>query len=45
MSNTDLTKNIRGELKASYKTRAVLLIYTVKSDKSISSDREKKTSM
>jgi len=40
----DLTKNIGSELKASYKTCAVLLIYMVKSDKNIGSDREKKTS-
>ena len=50
MSNTDPSKKPRGNagareeyaLTASYKVTAVLLIYTVKSGKSICSDRGKK---
>jgi len=42
-SNTDPTKT-GGEPCASYKTPTVLLIYTVKSGKSLGSDRGKKTS-
>ena len=52
MSNTDPTKNPMMNsgaregliVPASYKTPAVLPIYTVKSSKSLGSDRRKKTS-
>ena len=49
-TKTNKTKNITQKTKkmsntpASYKTPAVLLIYTVKSGKSLGSDRGKKTS-
>ena len=43
MCNIDPIKN-GGEPCASYKTPTVLLIYTVKSGKSLGSDRGKKTS-
>ncbi len=36
---------MNAKIPASYKTPAMLLIYTVKSGKSLASDRGKKTSM